>query len=97
MAYRYMFSAYVVSVICAPISNQLIEITQANYPHLQRLRLADNSHGDEELKKDVLIGADFYWHFVRGSVIRGPGSGPIAFSTRLGYVLSGPVGIPVPE
>ena len=26
-----------------------------------------------------------------------PGSGPIALSTRLSYVLSGPVGIPVPE
>ena len=94
---RYMFSVYVVSVISASISYQLIEITQANYPHLQCLRLADNSHGDEELNIDVLIGADFYWHFVRGSVIRGPGSGPTAFSTRLGYVLSGPVGIPVPE
>ena len=31
-------SAYVVPVICAPISNQLIEFTQANYPHLQCLR-----------------------------------------------------------
>ena len=61
------------------------------------LRLADNSHGDEELNIDILIGADFYWHFVSGSVIRGPGSGPIALSTRLGYVLSRSVGIPVPE
>ena len=33
--------------------------------------------------------------FFSGSVIRGPGSGPIALSTRLGYVLSGPVGIPI--
>ena len=64
---------------------------------MQCLRLADNSHGDEELNIDILIGADFYWHFVSGSVVRGPGSGPIALLTRLGYVLSGPVGIPVPE
>ena len=64
-------SAYVVPVIGAPISNQLIEFTQANYPHLQCLRLADNSHGDEELNIDILIGAVFYWHFVSGSVIRG--------------------------
>ena len=28
-------SAYVVPVICAPISNQIIEFTQAYYPHLQ--------------------------------------------------------------
>ncbi|KAL9969544.1 hypothetical protein ACROYT_G021769 [Oculina patagonica] len=89
-------SAYVVPVICAPISNQIIESTQANYPHLQCLRLADSSHGNEELNIDILIGADFYWHFVSGGVVRGPGSAPIALSTKLGYVLSGPVGIPVP-
>ena len=66
-------------------------------PHLQCLRLADNSHCDEELNIDILIDADFCWHFVSGSVIRGPGSGPIVLSTRFGYVLFGPVGIPVPE
>ena len=53
-------SAYVVPVICAPISNEIIEFTQVNYPHLPCLRLADNSHGDEELNIDILIGADFY-------------------------------------
>ena len=89
-------STYVVPVICAPISNQIIEFTQANYPHLQNLRFADNSHGSEQLGIDILIGADFYWHFVSGSVVRGPGSGPIALSTKLCYVLSGPVGILVP-
>lgn len=83
-------------MICAPISNQIIEFTQANYPHLQCLRLADSSHGSEELNIDILIGADFYWHFVSGAIVRGPGSAPIALSTKLGYVLSGPVGIPVP-
>ena len=85
-------SAYVVPVICAPINNQynqLIEFTQENYPHLQCLRLADNSHGDEELNIEIRIDAGFYWHFVSGGVIRGPGSGPIALSTRLGHVLSG--------
>ena len=89
-------SAYVVLVICAPTSNQLIEFKQANYPRLQCLTLADNSHGDEELNIDILIGY-FYRHFVSGSVIRGLGSGPIVLLTRLSYVLSGPVGIPVPE
>ena len=75
----------------------VIEFTEENYPHLQCLRRADNSHGDEQLNIDILIGANFYWHFVSGSVIRCPGSGPVALSTRLGYVLSGPVGIPVQE
>lgn len=83
-------------VICAPISNQIIEFTQANYPHLQCLRLADNSHGNEELNIDILIGEDFYWHFVSGSIGRGPELGPIALSSKLGYVLSEPVGIAAP-
>ena len=56
-------SAYVVPVICAPISNQLIEFTQAIYPHLQCLRLADNFHCAEEINIDILICADFYLHF----------------------------------
>ncbi|XP_068735432.1 uncharacterized protein [Montipora capricornis] len=37
---------------------------------------------------------DFYWNFVSGSVVRGPESGPIALSTKLGYILSGPVSVP---
>ena len=59
-------------------------------------RLADNSHGGEDLSVDILIGADFYWHFVSGSFVRGPESGTVALSNKLGYILSGPVGIPVP-
>ena len=64
-------------------------------PGLQGLRLADNSHSHEELNIDILICADFYWYFVSGNLIRGPQPGPIALSTKLGYVLSGPVKIPV--
>ena len=63
---------------------------------MQCLRLADNSHDGEDLSVDILIGANFYWHFVSGSVVRGPESGPIALSTKHGYILSGLVGIPVP-
>lgn len=33
----------------APIKNQIIVFTQANYPHLQCLRLANYTHGNEEL------------------------------------------------
>jgi len=74
----------------------MIEFRQASYPHLQCLELADNTQGTDELNIDLLIGADFYWHFVNRITIRGPEPGPVALSTRLGYILSGPVNIPVP-
>ena len=74
----------------------MIEFRQASYPHLQCLELADNMQGTDELNIDLLIGADFYWHFVNRITIRGPEPGPVALSTRLGYILSGPVNIPVP-
>ena len=38
---------------------------------------------------DVLIGSDYYWEFVTGSVCRGV-SGTAAIHTKLGRVLSGP-------
>ena len=37
---------------------------------------------------DILIGADYYWHFVSGNIKRG-NSGPVAVETILGRVLSG--------
>ena len=40
------------------------------------------------MEVDILVGADFYWTFVTGKVIRAP-QGPTALETRLGWVLSG--------
>lgn len=90
-------SAYVVPTICATISNQMIQFTQETYPHLHGLELADNSHGSEELSVDLLIGADFYWHFVTGETVRDVNPGPVAILTKLGYVLSGPVNVSIHE
>ena len=39
--------------------------------HLQGLELADNSFGHSELEVDLLVGADFYWQFITGRIIRG--------------------------
>lgn len=38
---------------------------------------------------DVLIGSDYYWALVKGSICRGA-SGPTAIHTKLGWMLSGP-------
>ena len=72
--------------ICSPVSSR-IEVTR--YPHLSGLELANSVHCSNQ-SIDVLIGADFYHHFVLGEVIRGEG-GPVAVSSRLGWLLSGPV------
>ena len=50
-------NGYEVDLICGPITNQVIEVAQQYYPHMQGLPLADYSRGDEELVVDIMIGA----------------------------------------
>ena len=83
-------SAYSVPVVCSPLQNQTIQFASANYPHLSGLTLAESKSDGEELQVDILIGADFYWHFLSGDVRRGE-KGPVALETKLGWMLSGPV------
>ena len=78
----------VVPNICAPIAYQMIELAQITYKHVIELELADRTDGLHELKIDVLIGADFYWKFITGEIIRNT-TGPVALNTVLGWVLSG--------
>ena len=40
---------------------------------------------------DLLIGADFYWDIVDGSIKRSNGVAPVALGSKLGWLLSGPV------
>ena len=88
-------NAFVVDLICSPLSHQAIDFAQANYSHLRNLPLADSGDGSQDLEIDILIGADFVHLFMLDQVIRGehPMS-PVAMSTRFGYVLSGPLQIP---
>lgn len=37
----------------------------------------------------IVIGADYYWSLVEGTIIRDAPWGPVAIATRLGFVLSG--------
>ena len=77
------------SVICAPLQNQCIELSRDNIPHLQGLELADNSFGYSELEIDLLVGADFYWTSITGHIIREE-YGPTAVESHVGWILSGP-------
>ena len=84
-------SAYVVPIVCAPIKNQAINFAIRNYPHLTGLWFADfPANIDDALNCEVLIGSNFYWHFMSGQCRRGEG-GPIALESCLGWILSGPV------
>ena len=79
-----------VPTVCGPISGQRIDLAKEQHPFLRELRLADN--GVTNGKGIVLlIGADFYCNIVGGTVKRDDHSGLIAISSKLGWLISGPV------
>ena len=82
-------TANTVPVICASLQNQCIELSRDNIPHIQGLELADNSFGHSELEIDLQVGADFYWTFITGRIIRGE-YGSTAVESHVGWILSGP-------
>ena len=71
--------------------NQNIEQAKAGHSYLRELDLADNNLENESLDVDILIGADYYWDFMNNHMKRSVKGCPTAISTKLGYVLSGPV------
>ena len=65
-----------------------------DYSHLENLELADHFDSDNDSDSvDMLIGADMYFEVVTGDIIRG-NEGPIAVSSKFGWLLSGPVKVP---
>ena len=87
-----LISALVVPNIAAPLNNT-IKTTLSNIPYLKGLQLAHLVSSAENFEISLLVGADFCWDFIGDHIVRG--NGPTAVSSRLGYVLSGP--LPVPQ
>ena len=83
--------AYDVPSICAPLSQQKIELAQASYEDLSFLELANSSTGGDGMPIDILIGSNFYWQFMVGETRFGMYGGPVVINKHLGWVLSGPV------
>ena len=83
-------TAHVVLLICSPLKDQSIQLTQQSYEHLVDLELADCPAVDCGSEVDILIGNDIYWCFFTGDLKRGE-FGPVAMKTTLGWVLSGPL------
>ena len=75
-------------VICSSLPSK-VDVTQ--YPHLDNLEFTDNFDSSRSDSIDVLIGSDYYWSVVNGEAVRGE-TGPTAVNSKLGWLLSGPVG-----
>ena len=71
--------------ICSRINSH---IDVSDYPHLLGLRFADRNLGVRNKRIDLLIGADYLYNVIIGEVVRGT-SGPVAVSSRLGWLITG--------
>ncbi|XP_067047620.1 uncharacterized protein [Acropora muricata] len=81
-------SALSFPVICSSLQSK-VDINK--FPQLETLELADDFNDGNNDSIDILIGSDNYWNIVHGETIRCE-SGPIAISSKLGWLLSGPGG-----
>ena len=91
-----MLSCFVVPLICEPLISQPVSLCTRQYPHFADLELADSAGPKSELAVDMLVGADHYWDLITGAIAKGAG-GLTAIHTKLGWVMSGPVGIESPN
>ena len=82
-------SALSFPAICSPVSSH-VEIK--DYPHLQGLSLANNFPSNSDNDIGILIGANHYFDFVTGDIVKGS-SGPVAIASKLGWLLSGPANV----
>ena len=71
-------------VICSSLRSR---INVQEFSHLDGLELADDIEHDGNEEIDVLIGSDYYWIVVTGETKKGE-SGPVAVSSKLGWLLS---------
>ena len=84
-----LLSLYAIHTICEPLASQPIDVCVTQTKQFTSLDLADSSDGKSNLPVDLLIGSDYYWDLVTGSICKIEG-GPTALHTKLGWVLSGP-------
>ena len=81
-------SVLIVPTIALSLQNP-IRSSIKEFPYLRGLPLAYPVTENENFEISVLIGADYYWHFVQDHVVRG--KGPTTVQSKLGYLLSGPL------
>ena len=82
------------TTIAAPIQN-LNQRPLEDFPHLNRLQLAHPVTSTKQFTINLVIRADHYWDVIEDYIIKG--SGPTAMGSKLGYLLTGPVGTTTPR
>lgn len=77
----------IVPEISVPLKTYQQHVGQFGY--LRKLKLAHPVSRDGDFNIEILIGADHYWDIIQDNIIRG--NGPTAISSKIGYLLSGPL------
>ena len=85
----------IVPSIATPLENTVETSCLTDLPHLKGLQLAHPVTRSDSFEISLLIGANHYWDFVGDHTVRG--NGPTAISSKLGYLLSGPLSITNPQ
>ena len=87
-------STLVVPAIAAPLANTM-SASISKLSHLKGLPLAHSISSEENFEVVLLVGADFYWDLIGDHTVGGDGT--TAVSSKLGYLLSGPLPVPQPH
>ncbi|XP_048589498.1 uncharacterized protein LOC125573176 [Nematostella vectensis] len=73
--------AFVVPEISS-IPNGHVELARDQFPHLKGLWFSDVNRNEERLEIEILVRADYLWHFQKERVIRGKVQEPVAIETE---------------
>ena len=82
-------TAVVVPEITQPLSmcNDYVSI-----PEFSGMNFANHVHSAEPIKIEILVSSDHYYDFILNDIVRSK-SGPVAISSKLGYLVCGPTGV----
>ena len=87
-------NAFSVPRICSDLQGQDLHWVKETYQRFKDIDLADTCTDGGPMQIDLLIGSDYIWNFFDGKTIQGEESGQgglVAVTTKVGWVLSGPV------
>ena len=79
--------ALLIPIICSNLYHQYSAISE-NYPHLKSVKFAQESN-ETFLKVNILIGLDYYYNFMTGSLIKRKSNELIGPESTLGWIVSG--------